>query len=211
MKQSWEQRLSLINRRRLEGHFAYFSSILRDHGTVCIVGNSQSLLEQQKGFEIDSCDLVVRLNRGTEKLEHHTTGLKTSIHLTSSTKTSVGGKAIFLLSSKLSRSWTVLMSPQGHRFKLGPRYHLDLRPFFTFYPPELHKNLVDRLAGHQPSTGAMAIDLILKFAKPEQLHLYGFDFWQSPNRHTLSSIHTNHSAELEKLLAFEILPVANIH
>lgn len=207
---SWvERRIYSLNNSRIRKHFNEYSSILGRNESVCVVGNAVSMLPRLQGAEIDNHVLVTRINQGKEKLEVRTSGLKTSIHCVSTPKPPAK-RLVLLLKSWLSGNWTVLMSPQSHSITfLGVK--LDLRPFFAFYPVEWHKELVMRLSGNQPSTGTMAIDFVLRFTQAEKLHIYGFDFWDSPQRHTGSLKHSTHSPSLERDMAYSRLPECNIH
>lgn len=175
-----------------------------------MVGNSASLILKNQGIEIDSFHTVVRLNRGTENIDPELTGERTTLHFISTPHDLYLPRIRILLRAKFGAALPVLMSPKSHSIRYR-RLSVDLRPFFTFFPLTWHRDLVNRLDGYQPSTGMLAIDFLLRFIEAEGLHVFGFDFWDTPNRHTGSARHTNHSARLEKERIHSLLPKKNIH
>ena len=46
----------------------------------------------------------------------------------------------------------------------------------AFYPEKYWQQLYEKLQQHRPSTGAMVIDLVCNYIKPETLRITGFDF-----------------------------------
>ena len=75
---------------------------------------------------------------------------------------------------------------------------VDLARFFLHYPAQWQDELIETL-GHRPSTGAMAVDLLLRtVANKKQLNLYGFDFFQTPDIAHGRNIVVQHDAESER-------------
>ena len=146
--------------------------------SVALVGSAQSLLDTAYGAEIDSHDLVIRINQGAfADLQSDSTGLRTDYVFLTLTGGTPWAKWSFLRRARRAAAkGIVLMSAKGRR--LGP---IDLARFFRHYPARWQDELIERL-GHRPSTGAMAVDFLEKtLVDIRQLDLYGFDFFQTPD------------------------------
>lgn len=138
--------------------------------SIAIVGNAQSLLDMNLGEEIDSHDIVVRINQSVSSQKHilDRIGHKCDIYTASGTgmvpvrfhKTTV---------PKLCFYMTTLNRDSA----------LD---YFHFFPEEMWYTLQKELnAGKdiRPSTGLMTIYMILNATKFKSLNIYGFDFWET--------------------------------
>ena len=137
-----------------------------------------SLRNSSFGLEIDSHDVVIRMNQGAfAQLDSASTGLRTDYIFLTLTGGSASAKWRFLRKAMASATKSVvLMSSKGRSL-----FRVDLAPFFLHYPTAWHEELIERL-GHRPSTGAMAVDFLLRTVKrPEQVELYGFDFFKTPD------------------------------
>ena len=136
--------------------------------SVALVGNARSLSSLSLGKEIDSCELVIRLNTApNQKTGSH--GARTS-WIASSTLLSLRR----LQALKPER--LIWMSPR--RRALALLAYGTLLPM-SFYPSEWWHVLAAKLGGARPSTGAMVIDLIVRLGGFSELRLFGFDFFQS--------------------------------
>jgi hypothetical protein len=147
-------------------------------GSVALVGSAMSLRNSRFGEEIDSHDIVVRMNQGAfAELDPGSTGLRTDYLFLTLTGGTAGAKWSFLRRGmKAARRGVVLMSSKGRSI-----FRVDLSPFFLHYPATWHEELIETL-GHRPSTGAMAVDFLRRtMGKPEELDLYGFDFFKTPD------------------------------
>ena len=136
--------------------------------SVALVGNARSLSSLSLGKEIDSCELVIRLNTApNQKTGSH--GARTS-WIASST----------LLSPRrlqaLNPERLIWMSPRRRALVLLA--YGTLLPM-SFYPSDWWQVLAAKLGGARPSTGAMVIDLIVRLGGFSELRLFGFDFFQS--------------------------------
>ena len=136
--------------------------------SVALVGNARSLSSLSLGQEIDSCELVIRLNAApNQKIGSH--GARTN-WIASST----------LLSPRCLRALKperlIWMSPRRRALALVA--YGSLLPM-SFYPGEWWHMLAARLGGARPSTGAMVIDLIVRLGEFSELRLFGFDLFQS--------------------------------
>ena len=132
---------------------------------IALVGNARSLAEGRHGGEIDSADLVIRINRAPmpDATSHGTRtdalALATSLD-----------KAAF---AHLSPDLVLWMS---HKRKRLP-WHVARHPGFYLHPLRDWRDLHDRL-GAPPTTGLMMIDLLAR-SEMTSLTLYGFDFFAS--------------------------------
>jgi hypothetical protein len=136
--------------------------------SVALVGNARSLSTLSLGQEIDSCELVIRMNTApNQKTGSH--GARTS-WIASST----------LLSPRrlqaLNPERLIWMSPRRRALVLLA--YGTLLPM-SFYPSDWWQVLAAKLGGARPSTGAMVIDLIVRLGGFSELRLFGFDFFQS--------------------------------
>lgn len=132
---------------------------------VALVGNARSLTEQNYGHQIDDADIVVRINGApiADSISHgtRTDWLAISVPITK--------QRLRELNPKL----TIWMTPKRKNFPL----HLSRSSSLAFYPKSSHIALSKAL-GSRPTTGAMAIDLIM-FSDAKKLELFGFDFFSS--------------------------------
>jgi hypothetical protein len=149
------------------------------HRTVALVGNASSLRERPYGPDIDSHDVVIRINQGAfVPLSQEHTGVRTdAVFIT------LNGMALEKLwmwgRCKRKAPLVVAMSPKK-RTVLG----VDLSKIIPVYPAQWHQDLHQKL-GARPSTGAMAVDLLCRSVDDaSQISIYGFDFWGSPTTYT---------------------------
>lgn len=138
---------------------------------IALVGNARALAEKDYGAEIDSADIVLRIN-GAPMPSARSHGTRTDwlavafIRLYDPLWESLGRPRLLWISPKLHRlTWTVACQPDFYRYPV-PRYR------------QIKAEL-----GPGPSTGLMVIDLLSRSAMAET-KIYGFDFFAS---HTLSN------------------------
>lgn len=145
---------------------------------VALVGSAQSLENSDFGPAIDAHDLVIRINQGAfANLQPHNTGVRTDYLFMTLTGGTNSAKWSFIRrGQKAAKEGVVLMSSKGRTL-----FRIDLTPFFLHYPASWHEALIDKL-GHRPSTGAMAVDLLTRtMSNPDNLDVYGFDFFKTPD------------------------------
>ncbi|WP_189438263.1 glycosyltransferase family 29 protein [Pseudovibrio japonicus] len=129
--------------------------------SVAVVGNSQNLFSYEYGSEIDSHDIVIRMNRGI------IIPLETSF----GAKTNVWCYSTFKLVKDIYQSYDcdykVYMSPKDRILSASQSNEL-------FFPlvlwSRLHSNLEAR-----PSVGAM-VTYLLAQCNPSRVTIFGFDF-----------------------------------
>jgi len=178
------------------------------HARVALVGSAQSLLNSDFGAEIDAHDVVIRLNQGAfAELEAGSTGLRTDYVFLTLTGGTPWAKLSFLRRARRAASTgVVLMSAKGRAV-----FRIELSRFFLHYPAAWQDELIERL-GHRPSTGAMAVDLLLRtLESPEQLDVYGFDFFRTPDiAHGRNRV-VAHNPEAEEKYIMAVVPHGHFH
>lgn len=132
---------------------------------IALVGNARSLATQRHGAAIDAAGLVVRINRAPmpapESHGSRTDWLALAVRLPDADRDRLRPGRILWMSPKRKRlDWRTAASPG-----------------FYLHPLADYRTLAAEL-GAPPSTGAMAIELLLR-AGPASLTLYGFDFFAS--------------------------------
>ena len=136
-----------------------------DGRDVALVGNARALAEGTKGAEIDAADLVMRINRAPMPAA--------ASHGTRTDWLALAMRLPDVDRARLSPGRILWMSPKRKRLDRTTAH----QPGFYLHPLPDHDALAKTL-GAPPSTGAMAIDLILR-APVRSLTLYGFDFFAS--------------------------------
>lgn len=132
---------------------------------VALVGNARSLTKGDKGAAIDAAGLVVRINRAPMPATR-THGSRTDWLALA---TSISADDL----TRIDATRILWMSPKRKRLPFA----VATSPGFYLYPRTEHDRLKAKL-GAPPTTGFMAIDLILSL-NPATLTLYGFDFFAS--------------------------------
>ncbi|WBL33550.1 glycosyltransferase family 29 protein [Sinirhodobacter sp. HNIBRBA609] len=132
---------------------------------VALIGNARALAETDFGPEIDSADLVIRINRAPmpSPRSHgtRTDWLALATRLGAEDRSRIGLARYLWMSPKRKRlDWATATSPGFY-----------LHPLADY--ARLHAAL-----GAPPTTGAMMIELIARSAMTS-LTLYGFDFFAS--------------------------------
>ena len=150
--------------KRLSSAREGLASDLRDR-SVALIGNARSLSDGNSGPAIDRADLVARINRApipsTRTHGRRTDWLMLATSIGTEDLDRLRPRRILWMSPKRKRlSWTVARSPGFYLHDLAD--HARLR----------------EAIGAPPTTGLMAIDLILSLG-PASLTLYGFDFFAS--------------------------------
>lgn len=134
---------------------------------IALVGNASSVFNSE--HNIDSYDLVFRLNKGLPHEARPALGKRTDIL----------GLSLSLSEAELDAfgnlKYIIWFTPK--REAISETLQPKLNYFYEVSDWEdLHKHL-----GHRPSTGCMAINFLVKYTKFKSLTLIGFDFWETPN------------------------------
>lgn len=140
--------------------------------TVAIIGNAQSLFDKEYGKEIDSHEVVVRLNKAAMLYTEHNVekshGRKTDVWIFWNTSE---------YKSQFNKYPKVKKMHAGHQ----ARFEANLKHVDFVYPNIPNYELLRRKAGkhNNPTTGFIAIDWIME-CKPKSLDIYGFDWKETP-------------------------------
>lgn len=141
--------------------------------SVALVGNAMSLFDLSYGSEINSHDVVVRLNKAAMLLNNFdskkTHGNRTDIW-------------IFWASNEYYKYFdkhpNILKMHAGHQY----RNHNTIKMVDYIYPNELYEILKLKAGPRKnPTTGFIAIDYILN-CDPKNLSVYGFDWKKTPTQ-----------------------------
>jgi hypothetical protein len=140
--------------------------------TVALVGNAQSLFELEYGTEIDTHNVIVRLNKAAmlqQKFDvEKSHGIKTHVWM-------------FWRTAEYQKFFDKI-DPSIKKMHMGhqDRHRLNMQLIDHVYPNELYKSLKS-VSGkyNNPTTGFMAIDYILH-CEPTLLSIYGFDWKETP-------------------------------
>jgi hypothetical protein len=173
--------------------------------SIALVGNASSLWEGNFGPQIDAADYVIRINQGAFiELFPQSTGVRTDALLMSLNGNSVEKAWMFSRARRRAKT-VVAMTPRDRTF-LG----IPLEKLIPTYPLEWHAELHTTM-GARPSTGAMAVDLLRRtVTSPEQISIYGFDFWGSPTTYTGKIKAAPHDPEAEEKFVRGAVPKGHV-
>jgi hypothetical protein len=140
--------------------------------TVALIGNASYLFDKEYGKEIDSHDVVVRLNRAamlyTNMDAEKSHGKRTDVWIFWNT---AEYKSQFHKFPKIKKMHA------GHQ----ARFDANLKHVDFVYPNIPNYELLRRRSGNHnnPTTGLIAIDWITS-CSPKSLDIYGFDWKDTP-------------------------------
>lgn len=166
-----------------------------DGKTIAIIGNAKSLFDKTYGSEIDSHDVVIRINKGLEVCSQ-------SQHLNSH------GKKVdvwcFNLYNSLETFDTHMKKklPQTYK-RLQMNYSLDRIKFDSTISEKAITEIKDMFKPKKVTTGFRILHYISKF-NPKSVNVYGFDWKETPTyyiRH-LSIADKDHDYNKEKQYCF---------
>ena len=158
---------------------------------ICILGNANSVLNEKKN--IDSFDMIGRMNRGTPRGKEAFIGSRTDILFLS---THMSGENIqrsfdprfvvwMTICNRLASSWVLKNAIQN--------------------PPGDWDMLYDKLSIN-PTTGMMALNFLLKHIDFKSLTIYGFDFFETKTWYnTRIDNGQKHSGKKEKALFMKMI------
>ena len=162
--------------------------------SVAIIGNAQSLFDYELGNEIDSHDIVIRMNSGMIQ-KSISQGSKTTIWASSFplkenvVNNEFNPKYIFWITPKLS---------------VKPLYSISFHKKMFMLPFNVWEELFKNLDETRPTTGLSIIYFLLEHCNPKNVDLYGFDFFETKSFY-LEKIRTdtphNFSKEKEYVLS----------
>jgi len=158
---------------------------------ICLLGNANSVLDEKK--DIDSFDVVGRMNRGTPR-----------------------GKEAFIGSCTDLLFLSTHMSGENIRSSFNPRFVVWMTVCNRLASSWVMKNAIqnpiedwnalhDKLSIN-PTTGIMALNFILKHIDFKSLTIYGFDFFTTKTWYnTKIDSGQKHSGKKEKVLFMEMI------
>lgn len=174
------------------------SRLRKDYGnlqgcSVALIGNAQSIFAAHHGAEIDSHDIVVRMNAGWV-IDAGCQGSRTDI---------------LCLSMGLDRATVQEKFGSPAVFWMTPKrrvMHASLKRYGVYYyPKRCWRNLRKELSGSRPSTGAMAVDLFCRKLAVGNLTLYGFDFKKTKTFYLEQDRAGPHRYDLEETFVTELV------
>jgi hypothetical protein len=160
--------------------------------TVALVGNAQSLFDGEFGTEIEAAAIVARMNFGAVRCEAHQ-GRRTDILFFATKMKRAEAMRVFGCRT------FVWASPK--RLFIDVRF-LVHRKEIAFVPLADADRLAVRL-GARPSTGLVALHLLLNRLGAGEVRLYGFDWKQTPTFYEDSILRNVHDWEAEAVLVHE--------
>ncbi len=158
---------------------------------ICLLGNANSVLNKKR--DIDSFDVIGRMNRGTPLGKKAFIGSRTDILFLSTHMSGENIRGSFnprlvvwmTICNRLASSWTLKNAIQN--------------------PAEDWNALYDKLSIN-PTTGLMALNFILKHIDFKDLTIYGFDFFTTKTWYnTRIDSGQKHSGQKEKTLFMEMI------
>jgi len=159
--------------------------------TNCLLGNADSILRRKK--DIDSFDIIGRMNRGMSKGKEGFIGKRTDILFLSTHMSGENIKNSFdpnfvvwmTACNRLASSWVMKNAIQN---------------------PKEDWNALHAKLGINPTTGIMALKFILKHIDFKNLVIYGFDFFTTKTWYnTKIDSGQKHSGEKEEVLFMEMI------
>lgn len=160
--------------------------------SIAIVGNAKSILETNYGEQIETHDVIIRLNKGYVT-QPDAQGTRTDM---------VG------LTPELSEDETVahfepsyflMLIPKMRHYRLFGKDAVQNTLFYRFRYWLADRNLI----GRRPSSGFMAISWIVRLGIAKSITLYGFDFGATPTYYNPEGYRTPHNYDREREIVLE--------
>jgi hypothetical protein len=167
-----------------------------DNKSIAIIGNAKSLFDMNYGNEIDSHDVVIRINRGIEICTRHD-GFKTH-----------GNKVdvwCFNLYSSLENFDNNMKKqlPQTYK-RIEMFYNPNNKKIDSSLPKEYQLEIANQFKNKKVTTGLRTLHLISKF-NTREVNVYGFDWKKTPtfynNRRDIEDV-KDHDYPKEKEYCF---------
>lgn len=137
--------------------------------TVSIVGNAESLLRQTYGKEIDSAEVVVRINRGGYRFPEF--------------PTQMGSKLDVWCMQNVRQNKAFVTRSKAYKMQMDT---IDVSSQFIdlvdlVYEKEMCRELSSHLS-KKPSTGLRVLDYVYN-SNPKEVYVYGFDWKKTYSWH----------------------------
>lgn len=159
--------------------------------TISLVGNASSILRTDQSNEIDSHDVVIRMNRGLPSLMRGKAGKRTDVLATAKYWQDVcHSKVPLVLFMKLTA--------------LGDQHYgrliaeLDPASRLLRWPQHL-ENECRAFVGADPGTGIRLLWWLKTYSQCKQVYLYGFDCWKTVSHWSGRRNTQNHRPDLERI------------
>ena len=164
-----------------------------ENKTIALVGNAESLFHKSYGNEIDSHEVVVRLNKAAMLYTHFDAkishGKRTDIWM------------MWNANEYRSKFNTVSKSVKKMHMSGRIRNNLDSLKLDFLYPINMYTELRKKAGPKQnPTTGLMALDYI-DSCNPAKITVYGFDWKETPtftDMNRKEEITSGHNYDVEK-------------
>jgi hypothetical protein len=161
--------------------------------SVAIVGNARKLFDQNYGEEIDSHEVVCRLNKGIIIEDSSKQGRKTDLW-------AYGDFSLVTTVFQDTHCKNTVHLSKNKRKQAGTR-----KRSMYFYPQERLSELEENLLWPSPSSGLILLDLVYN-SSPTSITMYGFDWKETPtwcNTIEDNNLECVHNWDLEKRLIKE--------
>jgi hypothetical protein len=165
-----------------------------ENKNVALVGGAQSLFDRMHGNEIDSHEVVCRINRSVLIKDAAAQGNKTDIW-------SIG------VPNTVEDLFPTVKIKNFHLSHKRRVYNgkNESHPNIDFYMPmKVLDNLRGDLGHEKPSSGLMSLYYIL-YCSPKSIKMYGFDWKETPTWYYEETIYQPHNWLLEKTYIEKIL------
>jgi hypothetical protein len=155
--------------------------------TVALVGNAQSLFGSGLGEEIESCAVVARMNFGSIRSEIDQ-GARTDALFFATKMSRSAAKRLFRCDRFI---WAYA---RRDRIALGFLLH----PQSLAFVPVQDFHRLEAVLGARPSTGLVALDLLLNRLGAAEVRLYGFDWKDTKTFYEQRLLKNVHAWEKER-------------
>lgn len=139
--------------------------------TVALIGNAMSLFDKEYGAEIESHDVIVRLNKAAMLYD------RMDVEKSHGRRTDVW---IFWNAGEYRNHFTGKANIKKMHAGFQARFASNTKHADFIYPMEPYEKLRKNAGKHNnPTTGLIALDWIT-FCQPKSLDIYGFDWKETP-------------------------------
>lgn len=140
--------------------------------TVSVVGNAESIMSLNYGKEIDSADVVVRINRGGYRFIDFTKQM--------------GNRLDVWCMQNVKQNKKFFDKPHTHKAKKMQMDTLEVSPDFINMVDHVYDTkeckLLSSSLSKKPSTGLRVLDYVFR-ANPKCMFVYGFDWKETFSWH----------------------------
>lgn len=143
-----------------------------ENKTIALIGNALSLFDTEYGLEIDSHDVVVRLNKAAMLYE------KFDVKKSHGTRTDVW---MFWRAGEYKNHFSKIDNKIKKMHMSCQERNKTTEQLVDYIYPDWMLNVLKAKSGkhNNPTTGLMAIDYIMS-CNPAMLSIYGFDWKETP-------------------------------